>query len=117
MSKHEGKLAGNGTDLLACRAYYVDKQYSGFITWAPETKAYAPVPAGDPPITWEPASRVALDAIGEVVSQAEYFDKLMALWGQESSRNTTTPDLRTDNVAFIKSIGNKFQLRAVLVLT
>src|SRR6266851_6113604 len=83
------------------RAFYIDKQYSGFLTWAPETKAYTPVPAGGPPITWEPASKMALEAIGEVIAQAEYFEKLMALWGQESSRNVTSPDLRTDNVAFI----------------
>ena len=53
---------------------------------------------------------MALEAIGEVVAQAEYFEKLMVLWGQESSRNVTAPDLRTDNVAFIKTIGNKFRL-------
>jgi hypothetical protein len=93
------------------RAFYIDKQYSGFLTWAPETKAYTPVPAGGPPITWEPASKMALEAIGEVIAQAEYFEKLMALWGQESSRNVTSPDLRTDNVAFIKTIGNKYRLR------
>ncbi|KAI0296143.1 hypothetical protein BC826DRAFT_1005479 [Russula brevipes] len=88
---------------------YVDKQHSGFLTWAPETKAYIPVPAGDPPITWESASRTTLEAIGEVVAQAEYFEKLMALWGQESSRNVTAPELRTDNVAYIKTIAKMFQ--------
>jgi proteasome activator subunit 4 len=91
---------------VAGRALYIDKQPSGFLTWAPETKAYTPVPAGDPPITWEPASKMALEAIGGVIAQAEYFDKLMVLWGQESSRNVTSPELRTDNVAFIKTIGN-----------
>jgi len=89
----------------SCRALYVDKQYSGFLAWAPETKAYTPVPAGDPPITWESASKAVLEAIGEVVAQSGYFEKLMVLWGQESSRNVTSPELRTDNVAFIKTIG------------
>ena len=32
----------------------------------------------------------------------------MALWGQESSRNVTSPELRKDNVAFIKTIGIRF---------
>jgi hypothetical protein len=40
----------------------------------------------------------ALDAIGEVIAEADYFEKLMALWGQESSRNMTSPELRADNV-------------------
>jgi proteasome activator subunit 4 len=51
---------------------------------------------------------MALEAIGGVIAQAEYFEKLMVLWGQESSRNVTSPELRTDNVAFIKTIGNNF---------
>jgi proteasome activator subunit 4 len=78
--------------------------------WAPETKVYIPIPTGDPPITWESSSKSALDAIGEVVAQHEYFEKLMALWGQESSRNVTSPELRSDNVAFIKTIGICFHL-------
>ncbi|KAH9964279.1 hypothetical protein BC827DRAFT_1190239 [Russula dissimulans] len=90
-------------------ALYIDKEYSGFLTWAPETKAYKPIPAGDPPITWEPASLMVLKTINEVVAQAEYFDKLMVLWGQESSRNVASPDLRTDNVAFIKTIAKMSQ--------
>jgi proteasome activator subunit 4 len=93
-----------------CRAFYVDKQVSGFLVWAPETKAYTPIPAGDPPITWESSSKSALEAIQEVVFQSKYFEKLMALWGQESSRNVTSPELRTDNVAFIKTIGIRFHL-------
>ena len=53
---------------------------------------------------------MVLEAIGEVIAQAEYFEKLMVLWGQESSRNVISPELRTDNVAFVKTIGNKFCL-------
>jgi proteasome activator subunit 4 len=90
-------------------AFYVDKPYSGFLTWAPQTKAYVPVPSGDPPILWESESKEALDAIGEVIAEADYFEKLMVLWGQESSRNTTSPELRADNVVFIKSIAKMSQ--------
>lgn len=54
---------------------------------------------------------MVIEAIGEAVAQTKYFEKLMMLWGQESSRNVTSPELRTDNVAFIKTIGNKFRLR------
>lgn len=96
--------------ITKCRAFYVDNPYSGFLTWAPQTKAYIPVPSGDPPISWESESKEALDAIGEVIAEADYFEKLMALWGQESSRNMTSPELRVDNVAFIKSIGNNLGL-------
>lgn len=90
-------------------AFYVDKPYSGFLTWAPQTKAYIPVPSGDPQISWESDSKEALDAIGEVIAEADYFEKLMALWGQESSRNMTSPELRADNVTFIKSIAKMSQ--------
>ncbi|KAF8274047.1 hypothetical protein EI94DRAFT_1714621 [Lactarius quietus] len=90
-------------------AFYVDKPCSGFLTWAPQTKAYIPVPSGDPPISWESESKEALDAVGEVIAEADYFEKLMALWGQESSRNMTSPELRPDNVAFIKSIAKMSQ--------
>jgi proteasome activator subunit 4 len=93
-----------------CRAFYVDKPYSGFLTWATQTKAYIPVPSGDPPISWESKSKEALDAIGGVIAEPDYFEKLMALWGQESSRNMTSPELRPDNVVFIKSIGNNLGL-------
>lgn len=95
---------------MKCRAFYVDKPHSGFLTWAPQTKAYIPVLSGDPQISWEPESKEALDAIGEVITKADYFEKLMSLWGQESSRNMTSPDLRADNVTFIKSIGNNLGL-------
>ena len=94
---------------MKCRAFYIDKPYSGFLTWAPQTKAYVPVPSGDPPISWESESKEALDAIGEVITQADYFEKLMVLWGQESSRNMSSPELRADNVVFIKSIGNNLE--------
>lgn len=92
------------------RAFYVDAPQSGFLTWAPQTKAYIPVPSGDPQISWEAESKAALDAIGEVITKADYFEKLMSLWGQESSRNMTSPEMRVDNVAFIKSIGNNLGL-------
>ncbi len=104
-------LAYDGTALrIKCRAFYVDKPYSGFLTWAPQTKAYVPVPAGDSPISWESESKMALEAIREVIEEGDYFEKLMVLWGQESSRNMSSPELRTDNVAFIKSIGNSLGL-------
>jgi proteasome activator subunit 4 len=90
-------------------AFYVDKPYSGFLTWAPQTKAYIPVPSGDPQISWESESKEALDAVREVIAEADYFEKLMVLWGQESSRNMTSPELRADNVTFIKSIAKMSQ--------
>ncbi|KAI0275116.1 hypothetical protein BC834DRAFT_851157 [Gloeopeniophorella convolvens] len=90
-------------------ALYVDKHYSGFLTWTPHTKAYIPIPEGEPPISWESPSQAALEAIEATTAQSDYFDKLMLLWGQESSRNTTTPELRADNVVFIKSIAKTSQ--------
>src|SRR6266702_3496382 len=52
---------------MKCRTFYVDKPYSGFLTWAPQTKAYIPVPSGDSPISWESESKEAHDAIKELL--------------------------------------------------
>jgi len=40
------------------------------------------------------------DALG-----AEYYSKLAMLWGQESNRNGVKTQLRSENVTFIKTIG------------
>jgi proteasome activator subunit 4 len=40
------------------------------------------------------------DALG-----AEYYSKLAMLWGQESNRNGGKTQLRSENVTFIKTIG------------
>lgn len=40
-----------------------------------------------------------------------FFSVLALLWGQESMKNSTTPELRAENVTFMKSIGMSFNLQ------
>lgn len=68
-------------------------------------KGYQAVPAGDSAFQWEEVSRPILRAMSEVMNQDNFFTVLALLWGQESMKNTTTPELRAENVTFIKSIG------------
>jgi proteasome activator subunit 4 len=84
---------------------YVDKVQSGFVTWTADIKAYAKVEEGASPIIWESKSQATLDSLAEILNDGEFFQKLIALWAQESSRNDAIPELRDDHVQFIKSIG------------
>lgn len=43
--------------------------------------------------------------MSEVMDQDNFFTVLALLWGQESMKNNTTPELRAENVTFMKSIG------------
>lgn len=54
---------------------------------------------------WEPASQPALAAVRSVIKQEGWFDKLIALYAQESNRTSSNSDLRLDNINFIKSLG------------
>ncbi|ETW87560.1 hypothetical protein HETIRDRAFT_469691 [Heterobasidion irregulare TC 32-1] len=87
----------------------IDKPASGFLTWAPFTKAYVAVANGTPPFSWDVECQPALEAIQSVISGSSYYGDLTALWGQESSKNTAKPLLRADNVSFIKTIAKTFQ--------
>ena len=43
--------------------------------------------------------------MSDVMDQENFFTFLALLWGQESMKNSTTPELRAENVTFMKSIG------------
>lgn len=83
----------------------VDKFETGFLIWSPTVKAYQAVPEGPSAFQWEEASRPILSAMSEVMDQDNFFTVLALLWGQESMKNSTTPELRAENVTFMKSIG------------
>ncbi|KAI0762664.1 ARM repeat-containing protein [Fomes fomentarius] len=87
----------------------VDKFETGFLAWTPTIKGYQAVPAGDSPFQWEEASRPILRAMSEVMNQDNFFTVLALLWGQESMKNSTTPELRAENVTFMKSIAKMFE--------
>ncbi|THH18097.1 hypothetical protein EW146_g2829 [Bondarzewia mesenterica] len=91
------------------QSLYIDKLRSGFLTWLPYTMAYAAVPPGAAPFSWDPACQPALQAIGAVMRQDNYFTDLTMLWGQESSRNASNPEVRLNNIVFVKMIAKMFQ--------
>ena len=83
----------------------VDKFETGFLVWAPTVRAYQVVPEGTSAFQWEEPSRPILQAMSQVMDQDNFFTVLALLWGQESMKNTTNPELRAENVTFMKSIG------------
>jgi proteasome activator subunit 4 len=87
-----------------CCSVYVDKLDTGFIVWSKRLKAYRPPPAVGPVFNWELASQSALKAIRATIGQDGWFDKLVALYAQESNRTSGSSDLRPDNMTFIKSL-------------
>jgi proteasome activator subunit 4 len=91
-------------------ATYVDKIPTGFLTWTSSLKSYSPVPQGRSPFSWESESQPCLDAITNTLG-TEYYSKLGMLWGQESNRNGGKTQLRSENVTFIKTIGQENPLR------
>ncbi|KAJ2996608.1 hypothetical protein NUW54_g7221 [Trametes sanguinea] len=95
----------------------VDKIETGFLLWTPAVKGYRAVPPGSSAFSWEDSSRPILHAMSEVMGQDNFFTVLALLWGQESMKNSTTPELRAENVTFMKSIAKMFEherLQAIL---
>lgn len=83
---------------------YVDKLTTGFLAWGPSVKAYRAV-SSQSPLHWEETSQPALQAIRENLASGDFYAKLAALLGQESSRNPAILELRGEHVMFMKSLG------------
>jgi proteasome activator subunit 4 len=86
--------------------YLVDKMGTGFVAWTSEVKAYTPA-RQDAVLQWEDESRPALEAMSQVMAEAEFFATLTQLWSQESSRNGGSTEIRGDNVTFMKSLSEQ----------
>ncbi|KAF5384731.1 hypothetical protein D9757_006213 [Collybiopsis confluens] len=84
---------------------YVDKFRSGFLAWTPQIKGYRQSQGA---ISWSPFSLPSLEVIRSSITSPDYFDKLLGLWGQESTK-TNSVDLRSENVLFIKSLVKTFE--------
>jgi hypothetical protein len=97
--------ARNIADVIAYSDVYVDKIKTGFITWTQDIKAYTKVGENAPSSTWDSESQTTIDALADALGDVQFFDKLVTLWAQESSRSDAVPELRSDHVQFIKSIG------------
>ncbi|KAL6304169.1 ARM repeat-containing protein [Sparassis latifolia] len=92
---------------------YVDKIKSGFILWSPCVKAYRAVPQDESPFFWESTSTPALDAMKSAMQEDDFFTTLASLWGQESAKIGGSPEMRTDNVTFVKSLAKMFEHEAL----
>lgn len=89
--------------------FYVDKLVTGFLAWSKDVSAYRIPPESGPVFSWETASLPALKAIHDGISQDRWFEKLAALYGQESNRASSNGDLRAENISFIKSLVKMFE--------
>lgn len=78
------------------------------MVWGESVKAYQRPEEFGSPIVWEKASEAALHSVEEIISQVSYFADLATLWAQESNNrlgSTADLELRTENVLYIKAIG------------
>ena len=71
---------------------------------------------GRSPFSWESESLSSLKAMSDVLG-TEYYSKLAMLWGQESNRNGGKTQLRSENVTFIKTLGEYDLLMIGMQLT
>jgi proteasome activator subunit 4 len=83
----------------------VDKIRTGFLTWSGDIKAYEKIDVNSSKFEWERGSQPALDGLAQVLANGEFFNKLVTLWAQESSRSDSNPELRNEHLQFMKSIG------------
>ncbi|PCH33382.1 hypothetical protein WOLCODRAFT_21973 [Wolfiporia cocos MD-104 SS10] len=88
---------------------YVDKIPTGFIAWTRTVKAYRANADAGSPYQWETSSQPALTAMAELLKQSDFIPKLILLWSQESGKKDSTPDLRADNIVFMKSLAKTFE--------
>lgn len=84
--------------------HYIDKIRTGFLAWTPSIKAYSIIKHPSD-VVWEANSQECLRVIVENVTSNDYFKKLSLLWSQESSKTSGKLDLRSENMAYIKSLG------------
>ncbi|KAJ7225864.1 hypothetical protein GGX14DRAFT_422660 [Mycena pura] len=91
------------------QAAYVDKIDTGFLLWSPYVKGYEPVRGDTSAVSWDLSSQPSLRALGETLHKDNYFQKLAALWSQESVKSGSNVELRGDNVVFIKILAKLFE--------
>jgi proteasome activator subunit 4 len=89
-------------------SFFVDKIPTGFLTWTNTIKAYTLVGDGASTPSWEQASSPALKVVQDLIGE-EYYSALILLWGQETSRNSASAEVRAENIMFMKSIGECYK--------
>lgn len=88
--------------------HYIDKIRTGFLAWTPSIKAYSIIKHPSD-VVWEANSQECLRVIVENVTSNDYFKKLSLLWSQESSKTSGKLDLRSENMAYIKSLAKMLE--------
>jgi proteasome activator subunit 4 len=103
---------------LVNSGYYIDKIRTGFLAWTPSVKAYKVV-GQTSGLSWEASSQQCLRVIAENVTRNDYFKRLSLLWSQESSKTSGRIELRSENMAYIKSLGPNYHIdvRYTLILS
>ncbi|KAH9937428.1 ARM repeat-containing protein [Fomitopsis serialis] len=91
------------------RSTYVDKIPTGFVVWPSTLKAYRVVPEGEAPFSWDTSSIAALQSMKDALRESDFVTNLVSRWSQESSKNIGSPELRVDNVTYMKSLAKMFQ--------
>lgn len=104
MGKHLNVVAATSLTATLCR-YYYDKINTGFLTWTKKIKGYLPVNNGDQPLSWEAESLPCLTAIQDAVTKEGYIKTLSTLWSQESGKEGSNLEFRSDNALFFKYLG------------
>lgn len=87
------------------RSTYVDKIPTGFLLWPSTMKGYKAVPEGESALVWDPSSTDVLRAMVDALRESDFLPNLVSRWSQESSQNIASPELRVDNVTYMKSLG------------
>lgn len=102
---HESTEWPFGFDQWLAYSYLVDKEQSGFLTWAKSFHAYIPPPKTGSAFTWEAGSRPILQVIQGAIND-DWIDKFVARLSQEGAKasTTSTVDLRPDVIIFAKSL-------------
>ena len=87
----------------------MDKISTGFLLWPSTLKGYKVVPQGESPLIWDPSSTNALRSMADALREGDFLPNLVSRWSQESSQNIASPELRVDNVTYMKSLGTSVQ--------
>lgn len=78
------------------------------MNWTPRIKGYKQATGDGSPINWGVDTTPFLQIIKATITTSDYFNKLALLWGQEPSKTSSTVELRSENVLYIKSLGTVF---------
>lgn len=83
----------------------MDKIPTGFLLWPAALKGYKVVPEGESALVWDPSCTDVLQGMADALRESDFLPNLVSRWSQESSQNIASPELRVDNVTYMKSLG------------